>query len=101
MKAGSFPFVANFQSFGEKPKIHTTTAAAVIDSKSLYNRIYALFSFVPPLYLKNYEIDEMTIIKSYSRHTNGFQFPFYTGLMTAFFDMSHTVFENLTYSSKC
>ena len=48
MKAGSFPFVANFQSFGEKPKIHTTTAAAVIDSKSLYNRIYALFSFVPP-----------------------------------------------------
>ena len=64
MKAGSFPFVANFQSFGEKPKIHTTTTAAtVIDSKSLYNRIYALFSFVPPLYLKNYEIDEMTIIK--------------------------------------
>ena len=53
MKAGSFPFVANFQSFAVKnpSKIHT---AAVIDSKSL-----CIIGFTPILFRSPSIVEEL------------------------------------------
>ena len=54
MKAGSFPFVANFQSFAVKNPSKIHTAAAVIDSKSL-----CIIGFTPILFRSPSIVEEL------------------------------------------